>query len=216
MPYHSPLKQKGKQESPFAHAVKLCWFILRFKDIKEEYTLKRFCRDFPQIIETMSIFEILSSEYGIEWTFYNKDGSICLPDYRLVTQVWIKKYEWREQYPVFKSERLMSTKQTEREKYIRKMQELCDNDLNIIDNCYNKESEYLVREENGKDMTYYRNTNNETISNVEKRLRTRLDLDEQKVNLNANVNAEVRKPISPEDKLKNIMELKERLEEQGL
>lgn len=39
---------------------------------------------------------------------------------------------------------------------------------------------------------------------------------DQNINLNADVNADVRTPISPEEKLKNIIELKERLEEQGL
>lgn len=222
MPYKTALRKKGVRESPFAHFIKLCWFEVHFKDVNNRISRREFCINFQKHVVDTGIIENIENEYGLCWNFYNADGTIKTPNYDndLYCNEWIKKYEWDEQYPIFKSDKLMSTEVTEREKYIRNMAKLNSNDYDLLDTCYSKEEEYKSKEADGKDMTYYRNKNNETISNTDERLRKRNGFDKTKLeldgNLKADVNAEVKKPISPEDKLKNIMDLKERLEEQGL
>lgn len=192
MPYKTRLRKEGVNERPFAHAVKLCWFILKFQDTRHKYTLEKFCKDFEKILKTQGILEILSDEYGIEWTYFNDDGSFCTPKYSTVTSTWIRNNEWREQYPRFKADRLMSTEDTEREKYIRYMAKLNQNDFNLLDRCYDKEKEYTAIEENGdKDMTYYRNKNNDTISNIDDRLRKRNGFDKTKLELDGKLKADV-------------------------
>lgn len=179
MPYKTRLQKKGVNEQPFAHAVKLCWFILQFEDVHHKYSLQKFCNQFCDVISSMSILEILQDDYGIDWTFYNEDGKVCTPDYDLVKGTWVKKYEWREQYPQFKADRLMSSDETELEKYIRQKAYFNRKDSELMETCYNKETDYKVAEADGKDMTYYRNKNSETISATEERWRTRLGLDNE-------------------------------------
>ena len=143
---------------------------------------------------------------------------MCTPDYDLVKGTWVKKYEWREQYPKFKADRLMSTEDTEREKYIRYIAKLNKNDFNLLDRCYEKEEEYTTIEENGgKDMTYYRNKNNDTISVTDDRLRKRNGFDKTKVevdgNINADVNAKVKQQTTAEVKMRKLKELREQMDE---
>ena len=85
----------------------------------------------------------------------------------------------------------MSTEDTEREKYIRYMAKLNQNDFNLLDRCYDKEKEYTTIEEGGKDMTYYRNKNNDTISNIDDRLRKRNGFDKTKLEVDGKLKADV-------------------------
>jgi hypothetical protein len=179
MTYKTRLRVKGKNESPFAHAIKLCWFILQFEDVRHKYSLEKVCNEFEDVVKSMSILEILQEDYGIEWDFFQDDNSMCTPDYDLVKGTWVKKYEWREQYPIFKSDRLMSSDQTELEKYIRQKAYFNRKDSELMETCYDKEKDFKVAEDDGKDMTYYRNKNNETISTTEERWRKRLGLDKE-------------------------------------
>lgn len=178
MTYKTRLRAKGKNEQPFAHAVKLCWFILQFEDVHHKYTLEEFCNNFEEVVKSMSILEILQDDYDIPWCFY-EDGKMCTPDYDLVKGTWIKKYEWREQYPCFKADRLMSSDDTELEKYIRQKAYFNRKDSEAMHTCYDKEENYKHAEDDGKDMTYYRNKNHETITNVEERWRKRLGFDKE-------------------------------------
>lgn len=197
MPYKTRLRKKGVNERPFAHAVKLCWFILKFQDTRHKYTLEKFCEEFEQILKTQGILEILSDEYGIEWTYFNDDGSFCTPKYTTLTSTWIRNNEWREQYPIFKADRLISTPDTEREKYYRNMTRLNQQDYELMETCHEKEKEYRQKEkETGKDMTYYRNKNNETKSQTDERLRKRIGVNEENIkikseNTNNNLNVNI-------------------------
>lgn len=200
MPYKKPMKGKGKSERPFAHAVKLCWFLVQFEDPYHKITLKKFCEEFEEIIKQRQIIEILGGEYGIEWTFYNDDGSLCKPNYETARKTWSPNYNWREQYRIFKSDRLMNTEDSEREKYLRHISKMNQHDFNLLNRCYAKEQEYTDTEENGgKDMTYYRNKNNDTISNIDERLRKRNGFDKTKVELNGDLKADVDSKVSIND-----------------
>lgn len=197
MPYKTRKAQGNKGESEFALAVKLCWFIYKFENPNNQIPLKKFCDDFEEFVVNGHILEILSDDYGIEWTFYNKDGSMCSPNYNTARKSWRPNYLWKEEYPKFKSDRLMSTEATEREKYIRYMAKLNKNDFDLLDRCYDKEKEYTAIEESGgKDMTYYRNKNNDTISNIDDRLRKRNGFDKTKVEVDGNLNASVEAKVS--------------------
>lgn len=200
MPYKKPMKGKGKNERPFAHAVKLCWFLVQFEDPYHKITLKKFCDEFEEIIKQRQIIEILGGEYGIEWTFYNDDGSLCKPNYETARKTWSPNYNWREQYRIFKSDRLMNTEDSEREKYLRHISKMNQKDFNLLNRCYDKEKEYTSVEENdGKDMTYYRNKNNDTISNIDERLRKRNGFDKTKVEFNGDLKADVDSKVSIND-----------------
>ena len=203
MPYKTRLQKKGVNEQPFAHAIKLCWFILQFEDVHHKYSLQKFCNQFCDIIKSMSILEILHDEYGIEWNFYDEDGNPCKPDYDLVKGTWVKKYEWREQYPIFKSDRLMTSDDTELEKYIRQKAYFNRKDSELMETCYDKENDYKIVEQVGKDMTYYRNKNSETISTTEERWRRRLGLDKETDAPNQTHNI----PLNPEHEDQHIRDI---------
>ena len=179
MPYKTRLRKKGVNERPFAHAVKLCWFILQFLDVHHKYSLEYFCNHCEEVVKTLGILEILQDDYGIPWCYYNDDKTMCSPNYGTVTSAWIKNNEWKEQYPIFKADRLMSSDQTELEKYIKQKAYFNRKDSETMITCYDKEEDYKQAEADGKDMTYYRNKNNETISTTEERWRKRLGLDKE-------------------------------------
>ena len=202
MPYKTPLRKNGVRESPFAHFIKLCWFEVHFKDINNKISRREFCINFEKHVVDTGIIEDIENEYNLSWTFYNKDGSYKTPNYDndLYCNEWIKKYQWNTLYPIFKSEKLMSTEETEREKYIRHMARLNSNDYDLLDRCYVKEEEYTsIEESGGKDMTYYRNKNNDTISNIDERLRKRNGFDKTKVELNGDLKADVDSKVSIND-----------------
>lgn len=197
MPYKTPLRKPKVRESVFAHTVKLCWFYVKFEDINNKITLKKFCDEFEEIVVIGGIWEKVLTEFDIDCDLHKKDGTIHKPVYKKLfgKKGWINLYGWNTLYPQFKSDKLMSTEVTERERYIRNMRKLNSNDYELLDRCYDKEDEYATIEDGGKDMTYYRNKNNDTISNIDDRLRKRNGFDKTKVEfdgkMDANVNADI-------------------------
>lgn len=193
MPYKKPLCEKGVRERPYAHFIKLCWFEIHFKDIHNEISFRKFCKNFQQIIGNTTIIEDLEAEYNLEWNYYNEDGSLKEPNYEdIKCNKWRKKYKYSELYKKFKADKLGSTEMSEREKYIRNMAKLNTQDYKLLDRCYEKEEEYTIDEMNGgKDKTYYRNKNNDTISNIDERLRKRNNLTKETHVLEGNINADV-------------------------
>lgn len=186
MPYKKPIRKKGVRESFFAHFIKLCWFEVHYKDINNKISRREFCINFKKHVIDTGIIENIEVDYGLSWDFYNEDGSIKTPNYDndLYCNEWIKKYEWDTQYPIFEANKLMSTPDTEREKYYRNMPWLNQQDYELMETCHEKEKEYLQKEkETGKDMTYYRNKNNETKSQTDERLRKRIGVNEENINI---------------------------------
>lgn len=219
MPYKTPLRKPKVRETVFAHAVKLCWFYVKFEDINNKISLKKFCEEFEKIVIDGGVWEKIISEYNIDCDLYKKDGTIHKPNYKKLfsRKGWINLYEWNTLYPVYKSDMLQSVEVTEREKYIRNMRKLNQKDYDLLDVCYDKEDEYVSTEDDGgKDMTYYRNKNNDTISNIDERLRRRNGFDKTKVELDGNlktdVKADVKTEVSSEVKLKKMQELAGRME----
>ena len=145
-------------------------------------------------METTTTIQDIENEYGLEWDYYNEDGSIKQPNYEdIKCNKWRKKYKYPELYAQFKSDKLMSTEVSEREKYIRNMSKLNNQDYILLDRCYDKEQEYTTIEETGgKDMTYYRNKNNDTISNIDDRLRKRNGFDKTKLEVDGKLKADVK------------------------
>lgn len=193
MPYKKPLCEKGVRERPYAHFIKLCWFKVHFNDIKNEISFRKFCKNFAKLMESTTIIQDIETEYNLEWNYYNEDGSLKEPNYEdIKCNKWRKKYKYSELYQKFKSDNLMSVEMTERERYIRNMANLNNKDYDLIDTCYEKEKEFQIREkETGKDMTYYRNKNNDTISNADDRLRKRNGFDKTKLEVDGNLKADV-------------------------
>ena len=194
MPYKTPLRKPKVRESVFAHTVKLCWFYIKFEDIQDKITLKKFCDEFEKMVVIGGIWEKVLSEFEIDCDLHKEDGTLHKPNYKKLfgKKGWINLYDWKEQYPKFKADKLMSSEETEREKYIRYMAKLNQNDFNLLDRCYDKEEEYTTIEETGgKDMTYYRNKNNDTISNIDDRLRKRNGFDKTKLELDGKLKADV-------------------------
>jgi len=204
MPYRKPLKENGTSERPYAHAVKLCYFLVKFQRVNNPYDLKYFCTHFDEIVETYHLLEILEDEFGITWTYFNDDGSICKPKYETACKRWKPNNKWEEQYPIFKSDRLMSSDQTELEKYIRQKAYFNRKDSELMGTCYDKENDYKAAEDKGKDMTYYRNKNNETISTTEERWRKRLGLDKEDTNKEIET---IPVPTSPEHEDQHIRDI---------
>ena len=192
MPYKKPLCEKGVRERPYAHFIKLCWFEVHFQDIQNKISFRKFCKNFKQIMENTTIIEDIEAEYDLEWSYYNEDGSLKEPNYEdIKCNKWRKKYKYSELYGIYKSDKLQSVEMTEREKYIRNLPKLNNHDYDLLDTCYEKEEEYQEKEKTtGKDMTYYRNKNNDTISNTDERLRKRNGFDKTKVELDGNIKSE--------------------------
>lgn len=194
MPYKKPLCKKGVRERPYAHFIKLCWFEVHFRDINNKISFRKFCKNFKQIMEDTTIIEEIEQAYDLEWDYYNENGDICEPNYEdIKSNKWRKKYEYAELYGKFKADKLASVEMTEREKYIRNLPKLNNHDYELLDTCYDKEKEFKIREEEtGKDMTYYRNKNSDTISNTDDRLRKRNGLDKTKLEVDGNIKANVK------------------------
>ena len=187
MPYKTPLRKKGVSETTFAHTVKLCWFYIKFEDIHDKITLKKFCDDFEQIVVLDGIWEKVLSEYDIDCDLHKPDGTIHKPNYDKLFRKdgWINKYEWKTQYPIFKADMLIASDDTERERYIRHTRKMNDEDYDSLDECYQRKKEPLTVYENNK--------NEETITIIDERLRKRNGFDkESTINLNADVEADVK------------------------
>ena len=204
MPYKKQKKNGRKGESNFALAVKLCWFIYQFENPNKPIPLKKFCNEFDEIVNHGQIFQILADDYGICWDFYNKDNTICKPNYDTARKSWKPKYKWDEEYPIFKSDRLMETDDSEMEKYIRQKAYFNRKDSEIMRTCYDKEDDFKIVEESGKDMTYYRNKNNETISTTEERWRKRLGLDKEE---KTDTPGTIPVPLTPEHEDQHIRDI---------
>ena len=210
MPYKTPLRKKGVSETVFAHTVKLCWFTIKFEDIHNEITLKKFCEDFEEIVISDGIWEKVITEFNINCDLHKKDGSIHKPNYDKLFRKdgWINKYEWKKQYPQFKADKLMSSDETERERYIRYTRKMNDEDYDSLNDCYQRKKE--------EDLNVYQNNKNEeTITIINERLRKRNGFDkESTINLNADVTADVKQEIlTAEDKEKQLKELREQMEQ---
>lgn len=187
MPYKTPLRKPKVRESVFAHTVKLCWFYVKFEDIHNKITLKKFCEDFEEIVVIGGIWEKVLSEYDIDCELHKPDGTIHKPDYKklFAKKGWINLYDWKTQYPIFKADMLIASDDTERERYIRNTRKMNDEDYDSLEECYQRKKEPLTVYENNK--------NEETITIIDERLRKRNGFDkESTINLNADVEADVK------------------------
>lgn len=98
----------------------------------------------------------------------------------------------------------METDNSEMEKYIRQKSFFNRKDSEVMRTCYDKEDDFkVIEEESGKDMTYYRNKNNETISAAEERWRKRLGLDKEETKEVETVNI----PVNPEHEDQHIRDI---------
>ncbi len=209
MPYKTPLRKKGIRETVYAHTVKLCWFTVKFEDIQDKTSLKKFCENFEEIVVEGGIWEKVINEFNINCDLHKPDGSIHKPDYKKLfsKKGWIRLYEWKEQYPIFKADMLIASDETERERYIRYTRRMNDEDYNSLDECYQRKKDDL--------NVYQNNKNEETITIINERLRKRNGFDkESTINLNADVTADVKQEIlTAEDKEKQLKELREQMEQ---
>ena len=82
MPYKTPLRKPKVRESVFAHTVKLCWFYVKFEDINNKITLKKFCDEFEEIVVIGGIWEKVLTEFDIDCDLHKKDGTIHKPVYK--------------------------------------------------------------------------------------------------------------------------------------
>ena len=198
MPYKTPLQKPKRRETTFAHTVKLCWFYVKFEDIHNETSLRRFCNEFEEIVVKGGIWELVVSEYNIDCDLYKPDGTIHKPRYDklFAKDGWIKKYEWNEQYPIFKADMLMSSDETERERYIRNKRKANNEDYDSLERCYQfKEKVKSV---------YENKANEETITLIDGRLRERNGFDKE-----ASEDKQERIPIpdNPEQESQHIRDL---------
>ena len=98
----------------------------------------------------------------------------------------------------------METDNSEMEKYIRQKSFFNRKDSEVMRTCYDKEDNFkVIEEESGKDMTYYRNKNSETISTTEERWRRRLGLDKETDAPNQTHNI----PLNPEHEDQHIRDI---------
>ena len=173
MPYKTPLRKPKVTERVFAHTVKLCWFYVKFEDIHNKITLKKFCDEFEEIVVLGGIWERVLSEFNIDCELHKEDGSIHKPDYKKLfgKKGWINQYEWKTQYPIFKADMLMASDNTERERYIRYTRKMNDEDYDSLENCYQRKKEPMTVYENSK--------NEETITIIDERLRKRNGFDKE-------------------------------------
>ena len=198
MPYKTPLRKPKVRESVFAHTVKLCWFYIKFEDIHDKITLKKFCDDFEQLVVIGGIWEKVLSEYDIDCDLHKKDGTIHKPDYKKLfgKKGWINLYDWKSQYPIFKAEKLISSDETERERYIRFTRKMNDEDYDSLEQCYSKKKESMTVYENCK--------NEETITIIDERLRKRNGFDKEK---EEPVNETISIPDNPEHEDQTIRDI---------
>lgn len=198
MPYKNPLRKPGVSETTFAHTVKLCWFYVKFEDIHNKTTLKKFCEDFEKIVVIGGIWEKVLSDFNIDCDLHKKDGTIHKPDYKKLfgKDGWINKYDWKTQYPIFKADMLIASDDTERERYIRYTRRLNNEDYDSLERCYQRKYDDLNVYENSK--------NEETITIIDERLRKRVGLDKEETNTNSETK---NIPVNPEHEEQTIRDI---------
>ncbi len=168
MPYKKPLRKTGIAEPHYWHFIKLCWFIVHFEDIQDEISIRKFCREFKEIVINKGIIEKVEQEFNLEWDWWNEDGTHKEPDYDKLMNPKSKpkKYGWYTQYPVFKTDRLQSLENSEREKFIRNIPNLAKSCYTTIQHCEEREDWFkMMEDETGKPFDYPRNKNTDTKRN---------------------------------------------------
>lgn len=198
MPYKTPLRKKGVRETIFAHTVKLCWFYVKFEDIHDKISLRKFCDNFEEMVVIGGIWEKVLSDFNIDCDLHKPDGTIHKPVYKKLfgKKGWINLYEWKTQYPIFKSDMLMSSEETERERYIRYTRKMNDEDYKSLDKCYHNKRLPLNVYENCK--------NEETITIIDERLRKRNGFDKETSDTTPET---VQIPLNPEHEDQHIRDI---------
>ena len=179
MPYKKPLREKGIREPPYWHFIKLCWFMVHFEDIFDEISIRKFCKNFNELVVSCGIIEKIESEFGLEWNYYNDDGTFKEPNYdTLMNPSKPKKYKWYVHYPIFKTDRLQLIENSEREKFIRNIPNLTKSCYDTINHCAKREKKFdQIETETGGGMDYPRNKNTDTKRNEVEMLMNIIGLD---------------------------------------
>lgn len=120
MPYRKPLHIKGAWEPPHLHYLKLCWFEVHFEDVTDEISRKYFVEHFFEIAESRSLYEKMEEIYGLKWEYFNDDGTPKKYNWEVLDKNSVfTRYQWKEQYPIFKTDKLQLTNDTARERVER-------------------------------------------------------------------------------------------------
>lgn len=120
MTWRKPLIKPGVREPPYLHYIKLCYFECHFEDVTNEISRKYFIEHFYEIAKNMALFEKIEKNYGISFSFKNKDGTPKTFDYDSMHKNQIfGKYEWDSQYENFKMDKLKRTTDTALERLER-------------------------------------------------------------------------------------------------
>ena len=113
MTWKKPLIEKGIREPPYLHYIKLAWFEYHFEDIIDETSRKHFIENFYEIAEAMGLFDKIEKNYGISFTFKNKDGTRKTYNFDSMDKNHVfTKYKWNKLYEDFKIDKLKHTHDT--------------------------------------------------------------------------------------------------------
>lgn len=193
MPYRKPIHKKGAWEPPRLHYLKLCWFEFHFDDVTDKTSRKYFIEHFFEIAESLGLFEKIEENYGIKWEFYNEDGTPKEYNYEVLDKQCIfRRYEWKELYSIFKTDKLQSTRDTARERVERSIDK--DTIDDIIDYRWTdqkiKELEKLAERNHYVDYSKLIQRYQRSKTIIADRISKRLGLDELNVNVNGKLDVD--------------------------
>lgn len=210
MPYKKPLREKGIREPPYWHFIKLCWFRVHFDDVLHEISIRKFCKNFFELVVFKGIIEDLELEYNLEWDYFDDEGNILIPDYDKLMNPKSKpkKYKWYDHYPIFRTDRLNNIDNSELEKYIRMKPELNNHSIRVIRTCNKRDIHFnKIENETGKNMDYHRNKNSETRRNEETAWCQRVGVDETKLKIDVTDSTNEGSMVLTPEEIKTILEV---------
>lgn len=176
--WKKPIKRKGARESDFAYTVKLIIIKSLYDDVYDELTIK-------EIVENIQHYAKLS---GIEFEFYNKDGTLKEVNYNTVVNDWIPKYELHACYDAYEREMKDESKIKALQVFDKKLYKDTVKDFKTIDKI-DRRIDFLFHQQDleGVDHTYRIAKLEETKNSIWHRICERLNLTSETENDNVDV-----------------------------
>ncbi len=197
--WKEPLQIGKRTESDYAYDSKIVYCMANYNDEYGQMTVKDFADNFEEKLK----------EVDFEWKHKKKDGTPRYPSYKQIKNKWWKLYKWAECATVYAEDK----KGPELEKAIlifdKKILKDTITDFKTIDSHQERIKQLRLQEKlEGVDNTYKIARLEETINSIWHRIKERLGLDKENldVNFTGDIAAKVDKDVTSDDFMKAQLE----------
>jgi len=171
-------KDNKPSETDYAYDTKVVYCKIKQKDRYDEITIKHFADNFEQML----------NDVDFEWRHKGADGSPRYPSYKQIVNHWFKEHNWESCSDGYSNKHTDKQMQRATTVYDKGIFDDTVTDFKKIDRLNQRHQELeKIEKQTGEDQTYRKAKIEEEISSIWNRIRERLGLNKDQVEITGNM-----------------------------